>query len=422
MPQVTAVPSILTSPKIRTLYPYQEAFLTDFSRYRIVNKARQVGFTTAIQIDALLKAMLSFRSTILIVSVSERQAKKVLAGIMEIIQDNGIELTHPTTKTQVTLAATQSQIVCLPNNPRTVRGYTAQAVYLDEFAHFEAGSDVAMLEAIQPSTSHGGSLTIVSTPFGRKGEFYRIWTEEKHWSKHRVPWYLCPRFDQAWYEETRKQYSDSAFAQEFETSFVDSGKPVFRESVIQEAFEGAVGLQPPELGHKYITGWDFGQKQDWTVGTTIDVTEEPWQLVAFDRFQRTGWEFTRAQVFTRYALYGGDVVLDVTGVGDPVYEDLCAAWREQYPGEREPFIPYQISDQKKKYALIEGLVIALERKQLKIPEVPETEPLIRELRYYTLHDRNLVTDCVFSLALAVWAARQRSIAVARPRRLLVKVV
>jgi len=413
----------LTNSRIRTFYPYQEAFLLDTNRFRIVNKARQVGFTTAIQVDALLRAMLAFRTTILIVSVSERQSKKVLAGILELIHDNGVQVTPPTTKTQVTLAATRSQIVCLPNNPRTVRGYTASAVYLDEFAHFEAGTDTEMLEAIQPSLSHGGFLTIVSTPFGRKGEFYRIWAEEKHWSKHRIPWNLCPRFDQKWYEEMRPQYSDSAWAQEFETSFVDSGKPVFRENVIQEAFEGAEGLKAPELERKYITGWDLGQKQDWTVGTTIDVTEEPWQLVTFDRFQKTGWEFTRTQILTRYALYGGDVVLDVTGVGDPIHEELLAAWHEQYPSVRDPFIPYQIGDRKKKYALIESLVIALERRQLKIPEAPETEPLIRELRYYTLQDRNLVTDCVFSLALAVWAAKKREqVSTLTRRKLVVKVV
>jgi len=415
---------VLTGQKIRCLYPYQEAFLTDFARFRIVNKARQVGFTTAIQIDALLKALLSFRSTFLIVSVSERQAKKVLAGIMEMIQDNGIEVTHPTTKTQVTIAATRSQIVCLPNNPRTVRGYTAQGVYLDEFAHFEVGSDTAMLEAIQPSISHGGSLTVISTPFGRKGEFYRIWEEGTGWSKHRVPWYMCPVFanDPNWLEETKKQYSESAFAQEFETNFIDSGKPVFREGVLQEAFEGAVGLKSPEPDRKYITGWDLGQKRDWTVGITIDVTEEPWQLVAFDRFHKSTWEFTRAQIFTRHALYEGDIVLDVTGLGDPIYEELRAGWKEQYPTERDPFIPYQISDQKRKHALIEGLVISLERKQLKIPDIPEVEPLLRELRYYSLQDRNLVTDCVFSLALAVWAARQRNLVTQRPRKLLVKVV
>jgi len=363
--------------------------------------------------------MLTFRAVILIVSVSERQAKKTLAGILDLCQENRIELTPPTTKTQITLAATKSQIVSLPNNPRTVRGYTATAVYLDEFAHFDAGSDTAMLEAIQPSLSHGGSLTLISTPFGRKGEFYRIWTEGKGWSKHRIPWGLCPLYTQSWYEETRPQYSDSAWATEYNCSFIDSGKPVFRESVIQEALEGAKGLKAPELGRKYITGWDLGQKRDWTVGTTIDVTEEPWQLVAFDRFQKTGWEFTRSQ----HALYGGDVVLDVTGVGDPVYEELLAAWHEQYPNERDPFIPYQIGDQKKKYALIESLVIALERKQLKIPEVPETEPLIRELRYYTLQDRNLITDCVFSLALAVWAAkRQEQVSALTRRKLVVRVI
>ncbi len=416
--------TLLTAKRSRQLYPYQIAFLADQSRFRIVNKARQVGFTTAIQLDALVRAMLTFRATILIISVSERQAKKVLAGIAELAMDNGIELTHPTTKTQVTLAATGSQIVCLPNSPRTVRGYTAHSIYIDEFAHFGPGNDLEILDAIQPSISRGGSLTIVSTPFGRRGEFYRIWTEEKHWSRHRVPWYLCPAFtqDPNWYEETKRNYSASAFAQEFETSFIDSGKPVFREAVIQEAFEGAVGLGPPELGHTYVTGWDLGQKRDWTVGSVLDTTEEPWQLVAFERFQRTGWDFTRAHILARQALYGGDVIIDVTGVGDPVYEDLRCAWIEQNPGEREPFVPYMISDQKKKYALIEGLVIALERKLLKIPEVRETEPLIRELRYYTLQDRNLETDCVFSLALAVWAARKRDLTQARPRKLLVSVV
>lgn len=60
--------------------------------------------------------------------------------------------------------------------------------------------------------------------------------------------------------------------------------------------------------------------------------------------------------------------------------------------------------QRSKLDLLTGLQVALEKRELQFPFIRE---LVDELQGYSFDDKNLSTDCVMSLALAVWAAGPR---------------
>lgn len=409
---MAAVLEIPQQPRV-LLYPYQEALILDRSRFRVINKSRQVGMSFTIGLEAVTECTAKFRHLALMVSASERQARKLLDDVKLLLDSNQIR--YEGTKTTILFPENGSQIVSLPNSPGSVRGYRASRVYIDEFAHFRGETDREMLAAIQPSISRGGALTVLSTPFGRKGKFYEIFTEGKNWSRHTIPWWQCTAFaplgvdkyQSDWYKEMRPSYPDAEWRQEYECSFNDSGMPVFQEWAIKKAIVN-IDMAGAVAGHEYVGGWDLARKLDWTVGTTLDITDyintantekpDPMILVAFDRFQRKPWTFVQQRIIARQYAYGSSELLDGTGVGDPVIETLLNAY-----GGRGPFEGFVVgSSGKSKTDLIQNLVLILERGLLKIPD--ELLQLIKELRAYTWDDKGILTDCVMSLALAVWKA------------------
>jgi hypothetical protein len=107
----------------------------------------------------------------------------------------------------------------------------------------------------------------------------------------------------------------------------------------------------------------------------------------------------------RFHRLGGQLVMDATGVGDPVFDDL----RREFPDTEG----YRITAQSKR-ELVQGLMMAVEQRRVTWPAAWEV--LTAEMRRYEYaagpsgqvtysapsgyHD-----DCVMALALAVWGCR-----------------
>ena len=86
-------------------------------------------------------------------------------------------------------------------------------------------------------------------------------------------------------------------------------------------------------------------------------------------------------------------LIDATGVGDAVLDEV----RDVAQGF--------VFTRRSKLDLLTGLQVALEKRELVFPFVRE---LVDELQDYAWDDDKLQTDCVMSLALAVWAAGPRT--------------
>lgn len=74
----------------------------------------------------------------------------------------------------------------------------------------------------------------------------------------------------------------------------------------------------PRPDRDYVTGVDWAKMQDFTVITTWDTTVLPWKLAAFERIHRRRWPNMVERLNKRWALYGGHVVSDSTGIGNVV--------------------------------------------------------------------------------------------------------
>ena len=173
------------------LYPYQNRLLLDSSPFRVVMKARQMGYSFCIAVEGLVEALLRPNITVLFVSSGEEAAKRILRYVYELIEGLPVKPQTIVRSTTECSFSNNSRLVSLPNNDRTVRGFRAHKVYCDEFASIM--NDKEILAAIQPSISRGGEMTILSTPRGRANQFWEVWDDPRRsFSKHKAPWWICP--------------------------------------------------------------------------------------------------------------------------------------------------------------------------------------------------------------------------------------
>lgn len=185
-------------PATVELLPYQKRWMADKSRYKIGLWSRQVGktFVATLEIidDVFANLVNGRRVTWIVLSAGERQAKEALESCKRhcSVYQLGFEAVEGesaqdgvTFKVQEIRFSNGSKVVSLPANPATVRGYSGN-LYFDE-ACFWRDSD-AIWQAAAPIATRGGfKVRMTSTPAGKSGIFYRIWTDQDStWSKHKV--------------------------------------------------------------------------------------------------------------------------------------------------------------------------------------------------------------------------------------------
>ena len=160
------------------LLPYQRRWVEDNSPLKIVVKARQIGYSFAASIRAVLEC-LKRKTTWIFLSKGERQSRLLMEKVQEHVQSCGIlaqacESTffEGTLIKQLEVRFSNGSVIYgLPANPDTARGYSGN-VTLDEFAfHSEANK---IYTALFPTITRGYSIEVISTPNGQQGKFYEI--------------------------------------------------------------------------------------------------------------------------------------------------------------------------------------------------------------------------------------------------------
>jgi phage FluMu gp28-like protein len=171
--------TVLTSlAPVLQLLPYQRRWVEDDSHLKMVVKARQIGYSFAASIRALLEC-LKRKTTWIFLSKGERQSRLLMEKVQEHIKSCGIlaracesSFFEGTLIKQLEVRfANGSVIYGLPANPDTARGYSGN-VTLDEFA-FHADAD-KIYTALFPTITRGYCLEVISTPNGQQGKFYEL--------------------------------------------------------------------------------------------------------------------------------------------------------------------------------------------------------------------------------------------------------
>jgi hypothetical protein len=221
-------------PGFEALDPWQEDFLKCQDRRIILNCSRQIGKSTMASIYALHQAMFVPRSLVLIFAPAQRQSQELFKKMKPIYKDLG-KLVPTKSEQQLTLELeNDSRIVSLPGTEKTTRGFSKPAlIIVDEASQID---DELYSTGIKPMLFRSqGQLMLLSTPFGRRGIFYKIWTEGENWKRFRVPATQSPSVSKEFLEEEKKEKPAWQFEQEYMCAFVDNEEVVFPTELIERA-------------------------------------------------------------------------------------------------------------------------------------------------------------------------------------------
>jgi phage FluMu gp28-like protein len=133
--------------------------------------------------------------------------------------------------------ANGSRIISLPGSEKTTRGFSkATLIVVDEAARVE-DSLMASLRPMLATSVDGGKLVMLSTPAGKRGDFYAAWSSgSEDWHRVQVPASACPRITQAFLEEEMRELGQMRFSEEYGLAFLDPTESVFPTAVIEAAF------------------------------------------------------------------------------------------------------------------------------------------------------------------------------------------
>jgi hypothetical protein len=218
---------------------WQKALLRTTAPQVILNCSRQSGKSTCTAVLAVHRAMFSPESLILLISPSLRQSKELFAKVVGFLKSLQPAVVLDEDNKSSAMLASGSRIVSLPGDPKTIRGYSAPSLILEDESAFV---DDEVATALRPMLAVSrGQLILMSTPFGRRGHFYDTWQSGgEAWHRISVPASACPRIDPAFLQQERESMSAWRFQQEFECVFCETSDQIFSFDIIQQAFDPAV--------------------------------------------------------------------------------------------------------------------------------------------------------------------------------------
>lgn len=242
------------------------------TRYSLILKARQIGFSTLVAAYAFWAAQYPDRP-ILMLSRTEREAIKLLQkskyGQQFLAEWMRFRM-GPCNATQTKMEFSNGSFIeSLPSASDPARGESAWLIVVDEMA-FLPNSEEAW-GAIEPVADVGGRVIMLSTANGEGNLFHRMWVEatagNNRFTPLFFPWSANGRTEE-WFEAKKADTPDWLLAQEYPSSpddaFLRSGRPVFN----LESLRAIEPIEPIARGYLNAGGkfvQDGGALRVWSM-------------------------------------------------------------------------------------------------------------------------------------------------------------
>jgi hypothetical protein len=223
---------------LKDLDPWQERLLRSEVRRVLLNCSRQSGKSTMAALVALHRALTASRSLVLILAPSERQAKELFTKVAGFYRMLGHPIPSDSYRKLGMELSNGSRIEALPGTEKTIRGFSGAALLIvDEAARVDDG----LYYAVRPMLAvSGGSLMMLSTPFGKRGVFFEEWTNGEGWERYEVPADECPRIPASFLEEERRALPGWVYRQEYRCEFTETDDQVFSHDLVSAAISADV--------------------------------------------------------------------------------------------------------------------------------------------------------------------------------------
>ena len=289
------------------------------------------------------------------------------------------------------------------DNPDGIRGFGFRGLVVDEAAAIPVSVWNYVLRPTLAQTLGWG--VFISTPAGRNW-FYDMFTR----GVERQPGFrsftfasnVSPYFPAQEWAEARRTLPEDVFRQEYMAEFLEDSAGVFRgvDGCLIERIgnrEEGTGLGP------VVVGCDIAKHTDWTVLVAVDA--KTGRCLEMERFNQLDWPVQRERIAAFARRWRARLVMDATGVGDPVFDDLCRVL-PQVEG-------FRITGNSKR-ELVQGLMVAVEQRRVSWPVAWDVMTAEMKRYEYEIGPTGQVSysapagyhdDCVMAFALAVWGVK-----------------
>ncbi|MAO08117.1 MAG: hypothetical protein CL596_05325 [Alteromonas sp.] len=280
------------------LYEYQKRVLYHFlnDQFNIILKFRQAGITELISMYCLWLAMFHPNKNIVIISIKDRVAKKVLRKIKYMYKNLPDHLKIPVVNgrtgeygTATDMEFSNGSIISsVPTTEDAGRSEAVTLLVIDEAAIVRWANQI--WAAAFPTLSTGGSAIVNSTPYGIGNWYHSQWVDAvangNNFNAIRLKWHMHPERDINWYTKMANSLGKRRTAQEIDGDFLSSGFNVFdlddikaiedlliEQRVVETRFNGQLKIfEKAKKGTYYYIGADIatGRSQDYSAFSIMD--------------------------------------------------------------------------------------------------------------------------------------------------------
>lgn len=217
---------------------WQREVIASTGRRDLLNCSRQAGKSTTAAVLGLHEALYRPGSLTILVSPSQRQSSELFRKVTELREKlpTQPELTEDNKLSMSVRGG--GRVLSLPGSEATIRGFSGATLIVEDEAS-RVPDELYM--AIRPMLAvRGGRLILMSTPFGKRGHFWREWSEGINWQRVEVPASRVPRISKEFLEEERRAMGDWWFSQEYGCEFRESTDSVFSHAAVMGALSDDV--------------------------------------------------------------------------------------------------------------------------------------------------------------------------------------
>lgn len=237
------------------LYPYQKKAITSFIAHDrvIINKARQLGYSTVVAVFIVWLILFRNDKEVLIIANQEKTAKNLLKKVKLAFAKlpEWLYLADIERKNETEFALSNgSSVFASAASDDAGRSHAVSLLVFDEAAHIQRMGEI--WKAAASTVSTGGKILALSTPCGLGNWFHEYFTkaesgENPDWYPITTHWWENPEYAEGleessqspggytspWFKKATQGWTRQEIAQEYLTSFIESGENYFNVETME---------------------------------------------------------------------------------------------------------------------------------------------------------------------------------------------
>ena len=387
-------------------YPKQrdviDSIINGNSFYNIMVCGRQSGKSTTLLGLILYYSINKAKSVSLYTAPTYGQINKILVQLMDVLQPTGIIVSA--NKSSYEIKLTNGSMIYFRSTERadSIRGLAVDYLFCDESQDTNTSD---FQKSILPTiTARGKKCVLAGTP-KRKNLFYDYFQMGRsedfpnHTSYHFPSW-ESPYVSTEFIEEQKRTLPPKIFSQEFEAKWQENEGSVFQNLngvCINDLWPNR------DKNIRVYAGLDIGSKDDYSVLVILDELGRCLNVWRANNISYS--EIVRKVVDTCKHYNVTELLCEVNGVGDPVYEQI----KKEYSRTSPLFQTNQTKEN-----TIRRLIGDIQDQALELPSYNLMPEFIQELEIYEYemlasgkirytHPNGMHDDIVDALAMANWS-------------------